>query len=291
MVGAPTAEHLSETMRQYSQARSQLLQSARQYSARRFAEAVARFHTDGSVKLPDEPEPPPAEAVPLAVLGGPLPASQWNLLDTIEAAGGRIVLNATEPGERTLGPVFQEEDWAADPTHALARRYFESIVDVFQRPNTRLYDWLGHRLRAHQVRGIVLWHYLGCDLWRGEAQSLREAFRLPVLLLDADEVQSGALRDAGPAPSLCGDTEVNTLPRKLTLEEWDDRYAQLRRAGLREPAYGGPLRRHVSTAGDLRLRHLRFDNSAAALRLWNFLLTENERLRQARAQGERSSAP
>jgi hypothetical protein len=80
---------------------------------------------------------------------------------------------------------------------------------------------------------------------------------------------------------------MNAIPRKLSLDEWDDRHAQLRRAGLREPAYGGPLRRHVVQEQDYRLEHLRFDNSPAALRLWNFLLTENERLHQARACGEK----
>jgi hypothetical protein len=80
---------------------------------------------------------------------------------------------------------------------------------------------------------------------------------------------------------------MNSVPCKLTLEEWDARYAELRRAGLREAFYGGPLRRHVLRDRDLRLCHLRFDNSPAALRLWNFLLTENERLAQARAQGDK----
>ena len=80
---------------------------------------------------------------------------------------------------------------------------------------------------------------------------------------------------------------MSTTPRKLSLEEWDARYVDLQRAGLREPFYGGPLRRHVVRDRDFRLRHLRFDNSPASLRLWNFLLTENERLAQARAQGNR----
>ena len=75
--------------------------------------------------------------------------------------------------------------------------------------------------------------------------------------------------------------------RKLTLSAWDDRYEQLRRSGLREPAYGGPLRRHVEREKDFRLEQLQFDNSPAALRLWNFLLTENERLHQARERGEK----
>ncbi len=80
---------------------------------------------------------------------------------------------------------------------------------------------------------------------------------------------------------------MNAAPRKLTLDEWDNRYTRLHRAGLLEPVYGGPLRRHVAQEQDYRLEHLRFDNSPAALRLWNFLLTENERLHQARARGEK----
>ena len=80
---------------------------------------------------------------------------------------------------------------------------------------------------------------------------------------------------------------MNTAPRKLNLDEWDDRYEQLRRDGLREPGYGGPLRRHVVREKDFRLQQLQFDNSPAALRLWNFLLTENERLHQARANGDK----
>jgi hypothetical protein len=78
-----------------------------------------------------------------------------------------------------------------------------------------------------------------------------------------------------------------SMPLKLNLAAWDERYAQLRRDGLREPPYGGPLRRHVERERDFRLERLQFDNSPAALRLWNFLLTENERLRQARARGEK----
>ena len=50
--------------------------------------------------------------------------------------------------------------------------------------------------------------------------------------------------------------------------------------------YGGPLGRHVDD-GDTRLLKLRFDNSPAALRLWNFLLTEEDRLRAARDAGKK----
>ena len=79
---------------------------------------------------------------------------------------------------------------------------------------------------------------------------------------------------------------MNEAPRRISLDQWDSRYAELRSAGLCEPAYGGPLRRHVA-AGDLRLLKLRMDDSAASLRLWNFLLTEEDRLRRAQADGKR----
>ena len=77
------------------------------------------------------------------------------------------------------------------------------------------------------------------------------------------------------------------VPRQLSLREWDRHYDDLKGKGLSESDYGGRLSRHVETEGDLRLRQLRFDSSPAALRLWNFLLTENLRLRGARARGDR----
>jgi hypothetical protein len=85
----------------------------------------------------------------------------------------------------------------ADLLRLLTRSFLDNCVDVFQRPNTRLYGWLKERLAARNVRGIMLCHYVGCDLWRAEAQPLREAFGLPVLLLDANEAAGDASRQAG----------------------------------------------------------------------------------------------
>ena len=79
---------------------------------------------------------------------------------------------------------------------------------------------------------------------------------------------------------------MTEMPRQLSLEEWDLRYRQLEQAGLNQPSYVGPLSRHLAD-GDLRLARLRYDDSAAALRLWNFLLTEEDRLHAARRLGKR----
>ncbi|MHC4298152.1 MAG: 2-hydroxyacyl-CoA dehydratase [Planctomycetota bacterium] len=79
---------------------------------------------------------------------------------------------------------------------------------------------------------------------------------------------------------------MNHSPQQITLEQWDLQYEKLQAAGAFQPNYGGPLSRHVKD-GDQRLLKLRFDNSAAALRLWNFLLTEEDRLRASREGGKR----
>ena len=75
-------------------------------------------------------------------------------------------------------------------------------------------------------------------------------------------------------------------PLQITLDEWDSRYDELMEAGHKEPAYGGKLSRHIA-GGDLRLLSLKFDNSAASLDLWNFLLTEEDRLREAKDNGDK----
>jgi benzoyl-CoA reductase/2-hydroxyglutaryl-CoA dehydratase subunit BcrC/BadD/HgdB len=79
---------------------------------------------------------------------------------------------------------------------------------------------------------------------------------------------------------------VSEAPRQITLQEWDDWYERLQTDSVRRSAYGGALGRHVAD-GDTRLLKLHFDNSPAALRLWNFLLTEEDRLRAARDSGKK----
>jgi benzoyl-CoA reductase/2-hydroxyglutaryl-CoA dehydratase subunit BcrC/BadD/HgdB len=179
----PSPEMLRQEMVQSNRARKQLIESASASTPRGFAKAVARFHWDG-VFLPPPPATP-GNHIPIALVGGPFLAPHWKLLDEIEALGGRAVLNATETGERSLCPPFELDAATRNPFDILVRGCCDHIVDVFQRPNTRLYSWLKPRLASRHVRGIVLWHFTGCDLWRAEAQTLRETFGLPVLLLEA----------------------------------------------------------------------------------------------------------
>lgn len=190
---APTAARLEAVMHVHEQRRARLRRFVERGSAQQSAEAMTRWFNGGPVPetVPDSSN----RGVPLALVGGPLAASQWDLFDTLESVGGRVVLNATEPGERCLLPPRPPESAGQDPVGCLCDYYFDHIVDVFQRPNSRLYTWLGARLAPRRARGIVLWVHVGCDLWRAEAASLREAFGLPVLVLDTPDERGGGGRD------------------------------------------------------------------------------------------------
>jgi benzoyl-CoA reductase/2-hydroxyglutaryl-CoA dehydratase subunit BcrC/BadD/HgdB len=80
---------------------------------------------------------------------------------------------------------------------------------------------------------------------------------------------------------------MSDIIAKIGLADWSARYCELQQEGLSEPFYGGPLQRHVDEGCDYRLDNLRYDPSAESLRLWNFLLTEEERLHLARKQGKK----
>jgi benzoyl-CoA reductase/2-hydroxyglutaryl-CoA dehydratase subunit BcrC/BadD/HgdB len=200
---APLPENLKHEMRQTDDARRCLRGAAPLAAPRSFMDSVARFLDTGVFAAPAVAQP--GHGVPLALVGGPWSAADGDLFQAIETAGGSVVLNATEVGERSLAPVFDGADQrpsaglnlhhSPDAFELLADGCFDGMVDVFQRPNIRLYDWLRPRLLARQVRGIVLWCHTACDLWRAEMQGLREGFGLPVLLLESGETGAISPRD------------------------------------------------------------------------------------------------
>ncbi len=122
---------------------------------------------------------------PLALVGGPLSADGGDdIFAFVSRAGGRIVLDASEHGERTLPAPFDNIRLAEDPLSELVEAYYGTIPDVFRRPNTRLYEWLGKRLAERKVRGILFCRYVFCDLWHAELQRMREWSPVPILDID-----------------------------------------------------------------------------------------------------------
>jgi benzoyl-CoA reductase/2-hydroxyglutaryl-CoA dehydratase subunit BcrC/BadD/HgdB len=180
---APSDEELTGVMLASNRAREEDRKNSRGPTARRklsrWGDSCTVAPGGGSATAT-----PTAPGIPLAILGGPLLETDCEFFALVERAGGRIVLDATEHGERTLPRPFDPSRLAADPLAELADAYFDTIPDAFQRPDTRLYEWLGRELAARQVRGIILHRYLWCDLWHAESQRLKQWSPTPVLELD-----------------------------------------------------------------------------------------------------------
>ena len=75
-------------------------------------------------------------------------------------------------------------------------------------------------------------------------------------------------------------------PAQVSMRKWDILYNRIPRSFIRQHKYISRISEHFRT-GDKRLAHLRFDNSLASLRLWNFLLSEEERLEHWRRSGRK----
>ena len=123
------------------------------------------------------------EGVPLAIVGGPLMQRDRVLFDVVEECGGRIVLDATETGQRGLPGPFDRRRLTEDPLMELAQVYFR-IPDASRRPNSELYRWLKDELaRAgasrHPLPSLRLVRQVACGVRAAEGmgQPARAAAR------------------------------------------------------------------------------------------------------------------
>ena len=177
-------KNLMDVMCRYDNLRQKLRSTRGNMTSRHFNEAVTNI---GSlVDIPDLSDMNDSGSIPLAIIGGPLPSSDYWLLDSIEEYGGRVAVDGTENGERGMPGPFDRNRLDQDPVQELANAYFLTIPDVFQRPNDRLYQWLKREIAESQVKGIIVRHYIWCDLWRAEVHRITEWAEIPVLHIDVD---------------------------------------------------------------------------------------------------------
>lgn len=183
----PSDDDLAKVMLEYDADRASI-RAVREYlSSRRYSEVIAEFGWQrkynitrdlGSSKLL-------SAGIPLGLVGGPLLKEDFQIFNIVENFGGRIVLDATETGERGMCAPFDHRRIYDNPLMELANTYLGSIHDASRRPNSELYSWLKCELGARAVRGIIFHHYIWCDLWHAEAGRLKDWTDLPVLHIDA----------------------------------------------------------------------------------------------------------
>jgi benzoyl-CoA reductase/2-hydroxyglutaryl-CoA dehydratase subunit BcrC/BadD/HgdB len=123
---------------------------------------------------------------------------EFRILDIVAECGGRIVLDATETGERGMCAPLHTEALRRDPLSELARAYFAGIVDASRRPDSQLYEWFEERLAERAVQGIIFHRHVWCDLWHVELGRLKDLIDLPVLDIDtAGDFEGEENRTAG----------------------------------------------------------------------------------------------
>lgn len=133
-----------------------------------------------------------AAGVPVALLGGHLTGADLALHRLVAESGGRIVLDATEEGERAQPAGFDCRRLREDPLGVLVAAYFGAIPDVFRRPNGELFAWVEREVAARKVRGVILVRQVWCDKWQAEVHRLRELLEVPLLDVDFDGESCGA---------------------------------------------------------------------------------------------------
>ncbi|MEN6371711.1 MAG: 2-hydroxyacyl-CoA dehydratase family protein [Armatimonadota bacterium] len=183
----PTPDLLKQMMFEYDNKRAVLRDLQGSLSPREWALRLADFNRTGDFDQAVPAMRHVPSGIPVALVGGPVPANQYSLYDFIEKAGGYVALDATETGERTLPAPFDRRLLNENPMAALADSYFNTIPDAFRRPNSELFKWLKLKLAERGVRGIILRRYLWCDNWNAEAYRLKEWSGLPFIQIDAND--------------------------------------------------------------------------------------------------------
>ncbi len=180
----PTADALRDAMLGYDAERRRLTTLAPSLAASRAARAYAAFFATGKAPQSVDAGGTGEHGVPIALLGGPLCTKDHELLDVLEEAGGAVVLDGTETGERTLPAAFDRRAMRDDPFAALCDAYFGQIPDAFRRPNTLLYQWLDRLLPERGAEGVLLIRYVWCDTWHAEVSRLKDWLGIPLLDVD-----------------------------------------------------------------------------------------------------------
>jgi len=146
--------------------------------------ATMRGYERSGAAIPGAASP---SGVPIAVIGGPLLKEDDALFGLVERAGGQVVLNGLDGGERTMPRPFDPQRLDADPLGELVDAYFGAIPDAFRRPDGALHEWLREEVAERGARGVILVRYVWCDIWHGEAVRMKEQLPVPVLDLDLDD--------------------------------------------------------------------------------------------------------
>ena len=199
---SPPGNRLSEVMLQYEALRLQLADSRQTAPSKQYARGILAIAEGNPLAHIGDDFARDAAGIPVGIVGGELRSDDLKVFDMVEHTGGRIVLDATDTGERTLPGSFDRRNIRSDPLMELANAYFGTIPHVFRRPNSGLYEYLKLQILERGIRGIIFRRYQWCDIWNAELQRLRDWAGVPILDLDLGCEGDDLARSAGRVEAL-----------------------------------------------------------------------------------------
>lgn len=117
----------------------------------------------------------------LLLTGSPVVPGDNIVAETVEAMGGALV-----PVNCTGFQMFPDKPDKPDDFSiaTLCRIYFESMKCVRCRPNNETFTHTAEELRFTGAHGLIVKSLKFCDLWFTEKARMKQAFKVPVLVLD-----------------------------------------------------------------------------------------------------------
>jgi benzoyl-CoA reductase/2-hydroxyglutaryl-CoA dehydratase subunit BcrC/BadD/HgdB len=187
----PSEQKLVDCMLQSDSERNMLRDMQRAVPSGEYAEMVMRWFESGEIHTAELSGKNCSDGIPVLLAGGPLLKDHLAVYDLIEKSGGSIYFDATENGEFLLPAPYDRRAVLEASFTEMASAFFGSIPAVFQRPNSRLYEYLDKKIHESSFRGILLVRYVWCDLWHAEVQRMKEWTKLPVLDIELNDETPG----------------------------------------------------------------------------------------------------
>lgn len=128
----------------------------------------------------------------IGLIGGPLTNHEAPLLEIIKEQGAQILFDSTEFSVENAPLQYDRRTITTSPFESLAQHWFEANHTIYQRPNTKFYQWLQQKIVQTSPRALIINRWIWCDFWHGETERIRNFSTIPVLVLDVNKNEAVA---------------------------------------------------------------------------------------------------
>ena len=181
---------LANEIEKYNFQKEKLNSISQNFSADAKLKLAAHFHKhqtiDNFSKQVSTPSKPNSNKPRIAFIAGDLlPQESW-IYKEIALAGAEISLDLSECSLQNLTKTFDLDLEKDSAFNSMSKFYFEAINDAFRRPDIKFRNKIESLIRTQKIAGVIIQHYVWCDIWQAQASALSKHLSIPVLNIDCD---------------------------------------------------------------------------------------------------------